>query len=112
MLYRLLPLKIKYLSFVGEKYHVTNPLNWRTDDTTYIADSANLGGLMTRVITPNCADAQVCNGFLISKINFRRSWWARIFIPENYHLIDYSLFYKNIRLNAVERVKAFKKQQI
>ena len=100
---------------VGDKYHATNPLTWRSDTSEYAPSSLNKGGYLVQKIVPNCADAQLNNGVLWTKLSFRRALFVTLLLPASYHLLDYQLFYNNIKENAVLRAKVFvrqKKQQI
>jgi hypothetical protein len=101
----------KFESNAGKALVCTNPLSWTT--TSDQADkSLNLGAWAviegkTGAPKPNFAGAHCDNGALfvdsISDPTFR--------IPalpgENYHMVDYQLFYMNIRANAVARANAF-----
>lgn len=81
----------------------TNPLNWEID-ATYAPDSRNKGGVLRKFgkIHPELNDAQNHRGILwISKPKFFGSFlinWKR------YHVVDYNLFYMNIRENVSLRV--------
>jgi hypothetical protein len=82
-----------------------NPLSWTTD-TAYVPASFNLGGAPTRLdrIDQHVADAQISNGILwVNKVKPRG--YTRL--GKSYHLCDYSLFYLNIRENAIERTHSY-----
>lgn len=84
----------------------TNPLNWKTD-STYADYSLNKGGVLKKfnVIIPGVSDAQVADGVLrINKPKFKGSF---LFKFNNYHIVDYNLFYLSIRENANNRVEKF-----
>ncbi|HSY62175.1 MAG TPA: DUF3089 domain-containing protein [Cytophaga sp.] len=82
-----------------------NPLSWKTD-TSYVPATFNLGGAPTRLnrIDPNVSDAQINKGILwVHKV--KPGGYTRL--GKSYHLCDFSLFYLNIRENAMERTKAY-----
>lgn len=83
-----------------------NPLNWKTDNT-YAEIESNKGGILKNYnkLRPELSDAQNHDGMLwINKPHFFGNFlinWKR------YHVVDYNLFYLNIRENVDERVNAF-----
>ncbi|WP_018342755.1 DUF3089 domain-containing protein [Cytophaga aurantiaca] len=82
-----------------------NPLSWKTD-TSYIPSAYNLGGAPKQLnrIDLHVSDAKINNGILwVHKV--KPSGYTRL--GKSYHLCDYSLFYINIRENAIERTKAY-----
>lgn len=82
-----------------------NPLSWKTD-TTYVSAALNLGGAPVKLnrIDVHVSDAKINNGILwVHKVKPRG--YTRL--GKSYHLCDYSLFYINIRENAMERTKAY-----
>lgn len=82
-----------------------NPLSWNTD-TSYVAATFNLGGAPKKLnrIDLNVTDAQIHQGILwVNKI--KPKGYTRL--GKSYHLCDYSLFYLNIRENAIERTKSY-----
>jgi hypothetical protein len=84
----------------------TNPLNWRIDES-HAARDENLGGVMRKYtqIIPAVTDAQNHNGVLWSE---KPHFPGRIFLTrKRYHIVDYNLFYVNIRENVAERVGNF-----
>lgn len=102
------------LHFEGERLCV-NPLTWRRDDTA--ADAAlNEGAVFLdagdEAPRPGFADGQCRGGTLIvSRIGRPpRDLKSRVldFVigPENYHPIEYQLYYTNLRRNAEARVHA------
>lgn len=95
---------------------VTNPLTWKRDTATAIAH-LNLGGTsygFSKVDTA-VVDAKAHNGLLW--IHRPQSYgYPRFLLPgrpelsHSFHLVDYALFYMNIRQNAAARVHAYQKQ--
>lgn len=86
----------------------TNPLTWTTR-TTYAPKSKNLGGILRNFNRkfPELCDAEVHDGLLwVNKPKFPGSIFI---ISPRYHIVDYNLFYYNIRQNAQTRVAAFLK---
>lgn len=82
-----------------------NPLSWKTD-TTYVPATFNLGGAPIRLdrIDRNVSDAQINQGILwVHKVKPRG--YTRL--GKSYHLCDYSLFYLNLRENAIERTNSY-----
>jgi hypothetical protein len=86
-----------------------NPLTW-TNDGTQASFADNLGALTKKseTLLVAIADARCDDGLLyVSEI--RSDVYADL--PNmgkgNHHLIDYSLFWSNIRKNVSERVAAF-----
>lgn len=83
-----------------------NPLSWTLDET-YVSWGMNRGGILKnyKKIRPGLADAQNKDGMLwINKPRFFGNFlinWKR------YHVVDYNLYYMNIRENVEERVNAF-----
>ena len=83
-----------------------NPLSWKAD-TMHVSWGANLGGVLQnfRKIRPGLSDAQNVDGMLwINKPRFFGNFlidWKR------YHIVDYNLFYMNIRENVAERVESY-----
>jgi len=83
-----------------------NPLSWSLD-TAYVSAEMNKGGILKnfKKIRPGLSDAQNHAGMLwINKPqffgNFMISW-------DRYHIIDYNLFYLNIRENVADRLAAY-----
>ena len=83
-----------------------NPLSWKTD-TTHVSWRENRGGVLRnfKKIRPGLSDAQNTDGILwINKPRFFGNFllnWKR------YHIVDYNLFYMNIRENVKDRVEAY-----
>ncbi len=86
-----------------------NPLTWRQDDL-YAPRDLNLGGTPYKFdqLDPAVTDAQCVNGKLWVHKPQARGYVA---LGGNMHLMDYNLFYANIRENAETRVEAFLKQE-
>ncbi|TGK22829.1 DUF3089 domain-containing protein [Leptospira stimsonii] len=87
-------------------YVCVNPLSWRADETIAVAD-LHAGGVngKFKTIEPKLCDAKCTDGVLrISKPKAEgfSSWFG-----ENYHVLDYGIFYQNIRNNLSERIEAF-----
>ena len=89
-----------------------NPLTWDTDDSQ-AGFTDNLGALSiaSRAVIAGVADARCEDGMLhVSEI--RTDVYDKL--PNmgkgNHHLLDYALFWSNIRENVGERVDAFKSQ--
>ena len=84
-----------------------NPLTWRADGER--GDFAlNLGSLSTSdsvTLKPGAADAQCVNGRLrISELRSEQFKNVRLLLgQDNYHVLDYALFYMNLRQNAQAR---------
>jgi len=86
-----------------------NPLTWKTD-STYAEANLNAGGAPLKLnrIDPAICDAKINNGILwVHKV--KKNGYTRL--GKSYHLCDYSLFYLNIRNNAIERSNAYLKKQ-
>lgn len=88
----------------------TNPLTWTTDATLVPRDQ-NIGSASfdTRLkLEPHVCDARCDNGVLrISKVHSGLYRFLPKMGKDNYHTLDYSLFYMNLRRNAERRVEAF-----
>jgi len=86
-----------------------NPLSWSLDDA-YVSHEMNEGGILKnfKKVRPGLSDAQNHEGMLwINKPrffgNFLLNW-------DRYHVVDYNLFYLNIRKNVADRVAAYLNQ--
>ncbi|PJZ53283.1 DUF3089 domain-containing protein [Leptospira adleri] len=91
-------------------YMCVNPISWNADELLASSESHS-GGVngKFRTIEPKLCDAKCDNGVLrISKPN--ASGFSRWF-GENYHVLDYGIFYQNIRDNLPERIDAFLKSK-
>lgn len=93
-----------------------NPLNWLDDDSVAPHDAnpgaLALGGMeatSTPELIPGVADAQCTGGrLLVSALKSDRFGGGPVsFGEDNYHVMDYSLFYLSLRRNAVARVNAW-----
>ncbi|MEZ5007077.1 MAG: DUF3089 domain-containing protein [Chitinophagales bacterium] len=83
-----------------------NPINWRKDGKD-ASKSEHKGGV------PKTFD-QVDENMLSCKCNNGILWITKpkergyvMMGGKNYHMVDYNLFYKDIRLNVADRVKAY-----
>jgi hypothetical protein len=87
----------------------TNPLSWKTD-SQYVSREYNKGGILKNFdqVISKITDAQVLDG--VVRINKPRFFLSPFFNYKNYHIVDYNLFYMNIRENARLRVKTFLEQ--
>jgi hypothetical protein len=102
--------------FEGRRLCV-NPLSWRHDEV-YAGRELNQGAVFLhaggRTPLPEFADAQCREGVLrISRMGRPpRDLMSRILDyvigPENYHPIEYQVFYMNLRSNAEQRVAAYR----
>lgn len=83
-----------------------NPLSWTTD-SEYVSVDKNLGGVLRnfKKIRPQLSDAQNADGMLwINKLNF---FWGFLLNWDRYHMVDYNLYWMNIRANVKERVTTY-----
>ncbi|HUS03166.1 MAG TPA: DUF3089 domain-containing protein, partial [Chitinophagaceae bacterium] len=91
-----------------EKAIVTNPLTWKIDEG-FASASLNKGGILRdfNKVIPGLVHAQVHNNILwVNKPNF----FGSVFLTmKNYHIVDYNLFYSNIRENVETRIRHFLK---
>ena len=91
----------------GNNIAVTNPLNWKRDET-YAPKQLNEGSVLRKFeksFYPGITDAKVEDGVLwITKPKFPSSFlvWFK-----NYHIADYNLFYVNVRKNAQLRAATY-----
>lgn len=87
-----------------------NPLNWTNGDQGSGFD-ANLGALSLEEgsLTPSVADGQCRNGVLyVSEIRSDALNDQPFDMgPGNYHLLDYALYWKDIRENVAARIAAY-----
>lgn len=90
----------------------TNPLTWKTD--TEAADyTQNEGGILRRFdrVFPHLVDARCdADGFL--RVHEPKAPIAKVIKFQNYHILDYNLFYINIRNNAKLRVEQYLKGNV
>ena len=86
-----------------------NPLTWANDNNpAAFADSLGALSLVSNSVTPGISDGQCQNGMLhVTEI--RTDVYDNL--PNmgtgNHHLVDYALFWSNIRVNVAERIEAF-----
>lgn len=95
----------------GGKPLAINPLNWKRDET-YAGMELNLGSeIKGKMIKPGIADAKVnlekgiveCSSIDPEEFSNNVS-----FIPDgSYHLVEYSLYFENIKENVKERIEAY-----
>ncbi len=89
-----------------EKAYVTNPLTWTLDENL-APSSLNKGGILRdfNKIIPKLVHAQVHGNILwVNKPQF----FGNVFLVlKNYHIVDYNLFYMNIRENVATRIHSF-----
>lgn len=83
-----------------------NPLTWTTEGT-YASYDLNKGGVLRNFdkIIPGLSDARVADG--VVRINKPHFFGNVLFRYKNYHIVDYNLFWMNIRENAEHRVKKY-----
>lgn len=96
-----------------------NPLTWSPDETAAAA-SLNKGALFLEpaapVVQPGFASAQCRQGMLLvteigtAPRDFPSRLLDRALGPQNYHPIEYQMFYVNLRENAAQRAAAFVRQ--
>ncbi|NBC20760.1 MAG: DUF3089 domain-containing protein [Alphaproteobacteria bacterium] len=88
-----------------------NPLNWKSDGSRAGFD-ANLGAMSTERngVIAQAADARCQDGRLfISEIRTDAFDDLPMDLgPGNYHLLDYALYWSNLRENVARRVEAFR----
>jgi hypothetical protein len=84
----------------------TNPLTWK-NDSTYASRDLNKGGILRNFnkVIPRICDAQVLDG--VVRIHKPHFFWSPFFNYKNYHIVDYNLFYMNIRENVQLRTLKF-----
>jgi hypothetical protein len=88
---------------------VTNPLNWRADET-YAGKNENKGSVLLKFnkVYKRTTDAQIHNGLLwVKKPKFP---WSFMYVTRNYHIGDINLFYINVRENVEQRINAYFKK--
>lgn len=88
----------------------TNPLSWRRD-TAYIPASLNSGSLPLQCLKPDTAlfDAKITETGLLW-VHRPKGVTGRQYLyieSESFHVLEYSLFYMDIRKNAKQRVDEF-----
>lgn len=97
-----------YVTKEKELAYVTNPLTWRLTEEIASAE-LNKGGILKNFnkVIPKIVRAQVRGNILwVSKPKF----FGNIFLTmKNYHIVDYNLFYMNIRENVTIRIGSYLK---
>lgn len=91
-----------------EKAFVTNPLTWRLTEE-FATAKLNKGGILKNFdnVIPALVQAQVHENILwVNKPKFFGNFFLTM---KNYHIVDYNLFYMNIRENVAERIESFLK---
>lgn len=88
------------------KAYVTNPLTWAMDDN-FAPAKLNKGGILKNFnkVIPELVHAQIHGNILwVNKPRF----FGNIFLTmKNYHIVDYNLFYVNIRENVETRINTY-----
>lgn len=88
----------------------TNPLTW-TRDTAYASADLNLGGLPMnhKVIDENICDAKISeNGLLWVHRPVNKTSKDYLYVnSESFHVLEYNLFYMNLRNNVTQRVEHY-----
>lgn len=94
-------------------FQCSNPLSW-DDPEADMPRSASLGALRSAPIqeplprpVAGQIGAQCRNGVLWADVPEDSPWYGARRPPNNYHNLDYSLFYMDLRANLEERVEAF-----
>ncbi|MGE0621321.1 MAG: DUF3089 domain-containing protein [Pseudomonadales bacterium] len=97
----------------------TNPLTWE-DDGAYAGNDLNRGGIgypsygrplpdedyRTMIVEPGVADAE-CRRGVLSVGDLRSADFPSRMPGSSMHVYDYSLFYANVRNNALTRAQAY-----
>ncbi len=86
-----------------------NPLTMQ-QDSLYAPASKNIGGMLRNFhkLRPGLTDAQVHGNILWSS---KPKFFGNIFLTfKNYHIVDYNLFYSNIREDVERRIGYYWKQ--
>lgn len=97
-----------YVQKEGFMAIVTNPLTWSTTEPV-ATRTDNEGAVLMNFnkLLPGIAGASVHNGVLwVEKPHF---FGNVLYTTKNYHIIDYNLFYMNVRENVKQRTEAFEK---
>ncbi len=95
----------------NNNYVVTNPLNWKIDDS-YASIDMNKGSVLynfDKGCKNGVCDAQGHQGILW--VNKPRFFGSRLVKMRNYHIGDFNLFYANVRENAILRLEKFLEKQ-
>jgi hypothetical protein len=103
------PKGVRY--FEGDGAACVNPLNWRADGS-YAGFELNLGAAAVDgdlASIPGAADAQCVDGAL--RLTEVRTdvfdYLPKVLGEDNFHVLDYSLYYMNLRRNAKDRAAAY-----
>ncbi|MEX0644710.1 MAG: DUF3089 domain-containing protein [Parvularculaceae bacterium] len=97
--------------FEGDGAACVNPLNWRADGSYAGFDlnlgAASLAGALEPL--PGAADAQCVDGVLrLTELRTEAfDYLPKTLGEDNFHILDYSLYYMNVRKNAADRVAAY-----
>ena len=85
-----------------------NPLTWTTSDEWVPADS-NKGGISKQFdkLIPNAAGAGIDPDANILWVEVSSAWGDKIEDVNNLHVLDYNLFWMNIRENVKVRINSF-----
>lgn len=88
-----------------------NPLSWTTGaEVAGFAANAGALSLAAGTLEPGVADAR-CEGGRLHVSDIRSDAFDELPFdmgPGNYHLLDYALYWKNVRENVAERVAAYR----
>jgi hypothetical protein len=98
-----------YVEQEKEKAYVINPLTWTLSEERAPAE-LNKGGILKNFdkVIPRLVHAQVHGSVLwVNKPKFFGSVFLKI---KNYHIVDYNLFYINIRDNVGARINSYLKK--
>lgn len=99
----------EYVKAEKNEAYVTNPLTWTLGETPAPA-KLNKGGILRdfNKVIPGLVHAQVHGNILwVNKPQF----FGSVFLTmKNYHIVDYNLFYMNMRENAETRIRAYFKK--
>ncbi len=100
-------------SNAGKSLACVNPLDWHPGEAPAPA-RANLGAVILPPdddppppVEPGATGARCDRGLLVVTDTLPRRFREVQLGREDYHVYDYSLFWKNVRQNAAERVNAF-----
>ena len=100
-----------YIHFT-DKPIVTNPITWKVNSDVYASNELHKGYYITRVsdkiMRPKCVSAMADSksGILrIDDTHLKFKLVKLLKIYGDYHLLDYGLFWADIRYNAIERIE-------
>jgi hypothetical protein len=98
----------KYIRRETTGSFVTNPLNWKTDES-YATKSENKGSVIKfNKIYNQTTDARIHQSVLW--VRRPRFPWSFMYLTRNYHIGDINLFYINIRENVEQRIDSYFKK--